>query len=81
MARQHEFRLCCHSILSDWNDGNAHFQRGVLREPVRVGHEVRVFEPICGWSRTNLLAEQGEAPIADFAAAFLELSPMKYDPR
>ena len=37
--------LFCHSLLSDWNHGNAHFLRGVVSELVARGHEVRVFEP------------------------------------
>src|SRR5687768_3304970 len=72
------FAYFAHSISSDWNNGNAHFQRGVLRELVRAGHEVRAFEPVDGWSRTNLLADQGAAALAPFTAHFPELSPIAY---
>jgi spore maturation protein CgeB len=34
-----------HSLLSDWNHGNAHFLRGTVRELIRRGHEVVVYEP------------------------------------
>ena len=43
--------LFCHSLASCWNHGNAHFLRGVARELLARGHEVRVFEPADGWSR------------------------------
>ena len=34
-----------HSLASCWNHGNAHFLRGVLRELIARGHEVRALEP------------------------------------
>jgi spore maturation protein CgeB len=48
-----------HSIVSDWNHGNAHFLRGVATELLARGHEVAVYEPKDGWSVTNLLREKG----------------------
>ena len=48
-----------HSLASCWNHGNAHFLRGLLREMVRRGHAVAAFEPAHGWSRCNLIADQG----------------------
>ena len=36
----------CHSLVSDWNHGNAHFLRGVVSELLDRGHDVRVFEPL-----------------------------------
>jgi spore maturation protein CgeB len=56
--------IFCHSILSDWNHGNAHFLRGIVGELLARGHDVRVFEPRDAWSVTNLVAEHGEAPLA-----------------
>ncbi|TIU62962.1 MAG: glycosyltransferase, partial [Mesorhizobium sp.] len=53
------FLFYTHSAVSDWNHGNAHFQRGIMRELVARGHEVIALEPADGWSRSNLLAEQG----------------------
>ncbi|HYD29345.1 MAG TPA: glycosyltransferase [Azospirillaceae bacterium] len=73
------FTLFYQSLVSDWNHGNAHFLRGVARELVRRGHHVRVFEPVDGWSRTNLIAEQGEGAIAKFHTAFPELTSETYD--
>jgi spore maturation protein CgeB len=49
--------IFCHSVLSDWNHGNAHFLRGVATELVERGHEVRLFEPEDAWSVRNLVAD------------------------
>lgn len=62
-----------HSLRSDWNHGNAHFLRGVVSELLSRGHEVTVLEPQDAWSVTNLRAEHGDAPLADFEAAYPEL--------
>jgi spore maturation protein CgeB len=67
------FVIFCHSLVSDWNHGNAHFLRGVARELVRRGHAVAAHEPRAGWSRTNLLADHGPAPLAAFARAYPDL--------
>lgn len=67
-----------HSLVSDWNHGNAHFLRGVLRELQARGHDTRVFEPADGWSRTNLLAEHGEPAAARFAERFPGLTSTTY---
>jgi spore maturation protein CgeB len=73
------FVLFYHSLVSDWNHGNAHFLRGVLRELRARGHEAIVYEPRDGWSRRNLVAEQGPRPIAEFAAAFPGPGALEYD--
>jgi spore maturation protein CgeB len=65
--------LFYHSLVSDWNHGNAHFLRGVVRELLLLGHEVEVYEPASGWSLTNLLAEQGQSALAEYRAAYPEL--------
>jgi len=71
--------LFCHSLVSDWNHGNAHFLRGVVTELQQRGHDVRVLEPRDAWSRKQLLDEYGEAPIKEFAHAFPHLSSTRYD--
>ena len=43
-----------HSLLSDWNHGNAHFLRGVARELQARGHRVEIYEPFNGWSLANI---------------------------
>ena len=71
--------LFYHSLVSDWNHGNAHFLRGVATELLKAGHAVTVYEPADGWSRQNLVAEQGEAPLAEFQARYPLLSSTDYD--
>lgn len=73
------FVMFCHSLVSDWNHGNAHFLRGVCSELVARGNEVMVYEPRCGWSRTNLEAEHGHAPLDGFARSYPELHSTVYD--
>jgi spore maturation protein CgeB len=72
--------LFYHSLVSDWNHGNAHFLRGVARELLSRGHDVRIYEPRNGWSRLNLVAEHGAAPLAAFRRSFPELRSTLYDP-
>jgi spore maturation protein CgeB len=71
--------IFCHSIVSDWNHGNAHFLRGIARDMIARGHEVRIFEPRDGWSRTNLIAQHGNAPLEEFSRFFPELTSTLYD--
>nr|WP_207458563.1 glycosyltransferase [Azospirillum sp. SYSU D00513] len=73
------FVIFCHSLVSDWNHGNAHFLRGVVRELQARSHAVRVLEPAGGWSRENMLAEAGEAAVARFHAVFPSLRSETYD--
>jgi spore maturation protein CgeB len=62
--------LFYHSLLSDWNHGNAHFLRGVATELVRRGHDIRIYEPADGWSYRNLVEQHGEEPLTAFARAY-----------
>jgi spore maturation protein CgeB len=70
-----------HSLVSDWNHGNAHFLRGVVTELQERGHEVTVYEPAASWSRANLVREHGEEPLREFARAFPHLRGTPYDPK
>jgi spore maturation protein CgeB len=72
------FALFYHSLISDWNHGNAHFLRGVARELLARGHEVRVFEPEDAWSVQNLRADHGDAALAAFSAAYPGLASRRY---
>lgn len=67
--------LFCHSLISDWNHGNAHFLRGVVAELIARGHHVSTFEPHDGWSLTHLRQAAGSEAIAQFHAAFPLLRP------
>ncbi len=71
----------CHSLMSDWNHGNAHFLRGVVAELLDRGHDVRVFEPLGGWSRTHLVLDQGAGAVEEVERAFPTLRSAFYDPR
>lgn len=72
--------LFYHSLLSDWNHGNAHFLRGVARELGRRGHEVLVYEPLDNWSLHNLVEQQGLAPLRRFHEIYPDLQSRAYDP-
>ncbi len=69
-----------HSLVSDWNHGNAHFLRGVVSELIERGHDVSVYEPRDGWSLTNLLEEYGEPARQAFHQAYPRLESTFYDP-
>jgi spore maturation protein CgeB len=69
-----------HSLVSDWNHGNAHFLRGVVRELIARGHEVDVYEPRNGWSLTNLLRDEGQQAIDLFFEQYPDLASHFYDP-
>lgn len=73
-----KFVLFYHSLVSDWNHGNAHFLRGVSTELVSRGHEVSVYEPAASWSITNLVFEHGKKPIEDFRSAYPSLKENFY---
>ena len=70
----------CHSLISDWNNGHAHFLRGVVSELLARRTSVRVFEPEAAWSADNLLRERGPAAIEEFEAAFPHLRSRRFDP-
>jgi spore maturation protein CgeB len=72
--------LFYHSLISDWNHGNAHFLRGVVTELLVRGHDVSVLEPIDGWSLDNLLSEYGDRARRAFHRAYPHLQSMFYQP-
>jgi spore maturation protein CgeB len=69
-----------HSLVSDWNHGNAHFLRGVVGELLNRGHDVRVYESRDAWSVQNLRQEHGDEPIRAFEQAYPGLHSERYDP-
>lgn len=66
------------SVISCWNNGNAHFLRGVITALQALGHNVSVLEPADGWSRTNLAIDAGDAAWAEHRARFRHLAPCLY---
>jgi spore maturation protein CgeB len=71
--------IFCHSLLSDWNHGNAHFLRGVVSELLGRGHAVDVHEPRDAWSVANLIAERGDDALDAVRRAYPALASHRYD--
>ncbi|QJR80588.1 glycosyltransferase [Alteromonas pelagimontana] len=73
------FVLFYHSLVSDWNHGNAHFLRGVVTELLAKGHTVTTYEPADSWSKANLVKDHGEQPLKEFSQHYPNLSSIQYD--
>jgi len=79
MARRFSIAYFAHAIRSDWNNGNAHFLRGLLRALIQCGHRVSIFEPEDGWSIRNLREEErGESSLHKFAETYPDLPVETY---
>lgn len=79
MSRKFSIAYFAHSLRSDWNNGNAHFLRGLLRSLSELGHEVVVFEPYDEWSINNLRQEpRGVSALEQFAATYPDLTIHPY---
>jgi spore maturation protein CgeB len=70
--------LFCHSLLSDWNHGNAHFLRGIVSELTERGHDVHVFEPADAWSVENLVRDHGADALELARTAYPTLRCRRY---
>jgi spore maturation protein CgeB len=71
------FALFYQSVISDWNHGNAHFLRGLMRALAARGHAAVCYEQADNWSLTNLLDHNPNA-IADFRRRFHDLEFERY---
>jgi spore maturation protein CgeB len=79
MQRKFKLAYFAHTLRSDWNNGNAHFLRGLLRSLGQLGHDVTIFEPQDEWSITNLREEAlGEASLQAFATTYPDLNIISY---
>lgn len=79
MRRKFRIAYFTHAIRSDWNNGNAHFLRGLLRSLQRLGHSVHIYEPADDWSITNLRQEaDGLRSLALFQESYPELRVVPY---
>jgi spore maturation protein CgeB len=67
------FALFYQSLVSDWNHGNAHFLRGLMRAVQARGHTAICYERADNWSLSNLLSLNPRA-ISEFQAAFPDLA-------
>ena len=56
-----------HSLVSDWNHGNAHFLRGIATELIKRGHDSGYLRAGEGWSSANLIAKHGSGRCVNFA--------------
>lgn len=74
------FALFYHSVRSDWNHGNAHFLRGMVRALQARGHEVMVHEPAEPWSVQELIRDQGHEALDVFTANFPDIPWQSYGP-
>lgn len=72
--------LFCQSLRSDWNNGNAHFLRGVLSECWHRGFEILALEPSDNWSADNLRRDHGPDSLAAWREAYPVLPLTVYDP-
>ena len=82
MSGRLRFRIFAHSWISDWNHGNAHFLRGLVRELQQLGHEVHCYEEYGAWSLTNLIEQEGELAeqaIEEFRHTFGDLDVRFYE--
>ncbi|MDT0643919.1 glycosyltransferase [Zunongwangia sp. F363] len=75
-----KFVMFYHSLYSDWNHGNAHFLRGIVKELLKRGHEVDVYEPEGGWSLNNLIKDHGAEKLDEFRKYYPTLNPQFYNP-
>ncbi|WP_159799154.1 glycosyltransferase [Flavobacterium sp. MK4S-17] len=69
-----------HSLVSDWNHGNAHFLRGIVKELLSRGHKVKTYEPLNSWSLTNLLKDHGQQKINEYKEYYPMLDAGFYNP-
>lgn len=73
------FALFSHSVRSDWNNGHAHFLRGLVRALLSKGHEVACYEEAGNWSVSNLVAARGWRPLVESRRCFPFLRPRLYN--
>jgi spore maturation protein CgeB len=69
----------CHSLLSDWNNGNAHFLRGLASELIALGHRVHCYEPRDAWSMRNMRAEPEEIELSELKEHYPNLLIEPYE--
>lgn len=72
-------RFFYHSVISDWNNGHAHFLRGVVTELSRRGHDAVVLEPADSWSLRMLVEEKGDGVIDAFREGFPDVPVKRYE--
>lgn len=71
------FALFYQSLVSDWNHGNAHFLRGLMRALQARGHTTICYEQADNWSLNNLLTINPHA-VQEFRDRFPDLAFATY---
>lgn len=80
MPRNLRIAYLAHSFRSDWNNGNAHFLRGLMRSLIAMGHDVEAFEPHEAWSIEHLRQERlGSHSLHQFARTYPDISISTYN--
>lgn len=74
-----KIKMFYHSLLSDWNHGNAHFLRGIVTDLKNRNYDVTVYEPENNWSLENLRKEK-DNPVEEFHEYYPQLQSTLYDP-
>lgn len=68
------------SLRSDWNNGNAHFLRGLMRAMTALGHRITILEPEENWSLSNLQTEPLSIhSLRSFARTYADLDLQTYN--
>lgn len=73
-----KFVLLTHSLLSDWNHGNAHFLRGIATELHRRAHVVECWEARDAWSVQGLQADVPTWPLQQLREVYPSLCIRRY---
>ena len=69
-----KIKMFYQSLVSDWNHGNAHFLRGIVKELQRRGESVEVYEPEDGWCLQQLIKNKGGKSIVGFHEYYPDLA-------
>ena len=64
------FVIFTHSLVSDWNHGNAHFLRGIATELVRAAIASDVYEPLTAGAGAICCRTRARRRSADFEDAY-----------
>lgn len=79
MPRELQIAYFAHSLRSDWNNGNAHFLRGLLHHLGKAGQDITVFEQDMDWSIEHLREEHlGDHSLRQFEDTYPDLNVRLY---
>jgi spore maturation protein CgeB len=64
------FAFFGHSVLADWNNGRAHFIRGLIRELHRLGHQSVFYEARDNWASRSQMGQVGRNSLLETLRVF-----------